>query len=182
MNTTNNNHRTNSKRKLATPYNPYARANRRKPSTTSADNSESTNATAARIISPATETANRNSQSVGDNQRAQQSLSPAMSSIESRRQNQARSKRGRSSRRFGETSFRAPSESMMRVASGNKNSGRSGFSTRTEAISKSVKEKSEQKQSAPSPLYDLEDTDEDDDDLSWLNATPSLSSSNRYQS
>lgn len=182
-------HSTFSKRKSTTAYNnPYARASRRKHCTTAI--SETTNAT--RMISPAAESATASPQPQQMNKKSRRSNSgevrhstpfphalehqtTSMTPTTHRHQHSVRSKRVRSSRHFGASSFRTPSESLMRVAVGNTND-RHNCNTATENTAKSAFEKRGHKRRSSLMLHDDED---DDDDISWLNA-PSFLSSSRH--
>lgn len=84
-----------------------------------------------------------------------------------------RSTRARSSRHFGESSFRTPNESMMKDTHSNKNDNRNQNTT-TENKTKPGHEKRVENRGGSSMFLNLEDTDDDDsDDMSWLNGTPS---------
>ncbi len=172
---TTNDGTTRSKKKANIPYNPYARVNRRKPSNketceiTSSANAGISGST-ARMISPLPETSNNaspHSFEIRHEKRRindRRSNSPPPTLTKRRKQTHVRSKRGRPSRRFGESSFRAPREQSVMSSS--------GLSTSNENDQDIVEQN---KQRVSPVLKDLEDTDEDEDDLSWLNATPFLS-------
>lgn len=167
---TTNDGATRSKKKATAPYNPYARVNRRK--TTNKESSEATSTanasstTTARMISPLPETLNNPSPHSSEKRKAKRrangrrSNTPPSSLIKRHKQTHNRSKRGRPSRRFGESSFRAPREQSLKSSSGLS-------SNENDQVAREQK-----KQRESSVLKDLEDTDEDEDDLSLLNAMP----------
>lgn len=154
-----NSTRDDSKRKSTNPYNPYARANRRK----AVEDSQKTN---ARMISPTAATTtkspwfhgiddNNEGERTGDRDNRQ---SRTITYKTQRQSNSTRSKR-RASRRFGESSFRTPRKFL---------GGDRGPSTTSEKSQGA----GENKRSGASSML-LEDTDDEDD--SWLkNARPSL--------
>jgi hypothetical protein len=107
----------------------------------------------------------------------------SMTPTNHRHQHPVRSKRVRPSRHFGASSFRTPSESLMRVTVGNTND-RYDSNTATENTAKSALEKRAPKRTNSLMLHhdDEDEDDYDDDDISWLNAPSFLSSSRRNPS
>ena len=177
MNTSKN----QSKMISTTPYNPYARAKRRKHC--NVENSQTA------MISPMPSTTTTTnpllSQGINKEERdhnsreCHQSLSRRASSTKhSRNPNSARSKRARSSRRFGEFSFRTPSEFVKSPASDD-NPYVSGTTETANLSSPSNNKKdgaNKRQKDRSKMLLNLDDTD--DDDESWLNV-PKFSSLRR---
>ena len=152
-----------SKRKSVTPYNPYARANRRKHNN-HLENSQKTNAPNARMISPVPTTTTRKQPQGSDMGNFDSGALHGENYPSTSTKTAVRYKRSRSSRRFGESSFRTPRECLKSDQ----------LSSAPEANSTGLLKGDEKSQL--SMLLDLEDTDDDDDE--WLNA-PSFSSFRR---
>ena len=191
-------HQTVPQKKSTMTYNPYARPNRQKkrPTVTA----EKMNPT--RMISPVAGNADASpgnqrakkktkadsieklSHSCGDwndhqsnDPHFQEYRSAATTPTTNHRKPSKCSKRVRSSRHFGESSFRAPSESLLRIAA-SRSKGHQDQNKRTKDKSNYKNDARNMRKFSP-VLQDLDDTDEDetDDEISWLNANPFLSSS-----